>query len=765
MRRLAIVLGMLGAASLGVPRRGAGQDLSCRPGDTEVRRLLFSGNRTFPDETLANSIVTTPSSWSRRVWRVFGTRRCLDRTEFPRDRLRLIIFYRKHGFIDARVDTVVRSVRPGVADIIFRIREGRPIVVDSIGFQGLDSVAPKVQAHIVRDLPIRRGEPFDLPAIEATRDTLRLRLRNEGFPFAEVLRDIGTDTVRKVGTVTFKALTKSRARIDSVLVAVHPRLVGKAPNLSSAAVRTVMGLKRGRLYRVNDLIAAQRRLFQTDAFEHIAVDLVPDSGRPVGQSDTLVDVQADVIEGYMSAARVGVGWATLDCFRTQAEYADRDAFGGLHLLRVTGSITKLGIGAPFRIGNGGLCPTARTDIYSDTLNYSLSASLHSPVLFGAQLNPTLTLFSARHSEYNAYVRSTPIGASFTLTRRLTSALSLSPEYRIDLGRTSAQPALYCAVFNLCTPADIQPLQKLLPLAVAGALAVQDRRDDIYYPSRGSLITVETLVGSRFLGSAARFQFNRATADAAGYLRVGQAGVVAGRIRLGAVAAYGSEAAGFIPPDQRLYAGGPTTVRGFRQNELGPVVYIPNVVDTIRGTDTVLRAVPGAARQGERVVPDGGNWSVVGNLEYRFPSPFLTDLLQWAVFADAGQVWNGNVSRIHGLLWTPGLGVRVRTFVGPIRLDVGYNPYTRPAGAAYFNAPVPSIRVGNTTYTNPGQVPLYCVSPTNSIPVHHGTVPAGPYQASVLLQDQGFQCPETYVPVHSRTFLQQLTINLSIGQAF
>ena len=97
----------------------------------------------------------------------------------------------------------------------------------------------------------------------------------------------------------------------------------------------------------------------------------------------------------------------------------------------------------------------------------------------------------------------------------------------------------------------------------------------------------------------------------------------------------------MPPDERLYAGGPTTVRGFQQNELGPVVYIPNhVVTSVVSGDTVKRALPDS---GERVVPEGGNWSIVANLEYRFPSPFLRGLLQWAVFADAGQVWNGNIS--------------------------------------------------------------------------------------------------------------------------
>jgi outer membrane protein assembly factor BamA len=744
------------------PSALAAQDVTCHPGDTEVRDLRFAGNRAYSDDALANAIVTTPSSWTQRTFGFLGTRRCLDRAEFPRDRLRLIIFYRNHGYIDVQVDTMVRPVRRGVADVEFRIREGHPVLIDSLAIAGLDSLVPKERDRITRHLPVRIGGTFDKTAIEQARDTLRLRLLNAGYPFAEVMRSYSSDTARRVASLAYDVTTGPLARIDSVVVHIQPRRSGPA-NISPDAVRSVMGLKPGQVYRLGDLAAAQRSLFQTDAFQHIAVGLEADTSRAaaaLGTRDTTVTVQADLAEGYMHTARAGAGYATLDCFRTQAELADRDFLGGLRLLRVDASVTKIGIASPFPIDNGRLCPQARQDIYSDTLNYSVSATLRSPVLFGSALNPAFTLFTQRQSEYDAYVRSTPIGASLSLTRRLSSTISLSPEYRIDLGRTSAQPALYCAVFNLCTPQDIQPLQELLPLAEGGALAVQDRRDDQYNPTHGSLVSVEALVGSRYLGSAARFQFDKATVDAAGYLKASDDGVFAARIRFGAVVAQG-QAAGenFIPPDQRLYAGGPTTVRGFQQNELGPVVYIPNVVDTIRGADTVLRASSGAKGQGQRIVPEGGNWSVVGNLEYRWRSPVLPDVLQWAFFVDAGQVWNGNISQMRGLLWTPGFGVRVFTPIGPIRLDVGYNPYLLPAGAAYFNAPA-TITVNGSTVNLAQQVPLYCVSPSNSIPAH-----PSPQFSQVLVQEPGHECPATYQPSQGTGFLQRLTFNLSIGQAF
>lgn len=746
---------------VGVAVHAGAQDLACGPGDTEVRRLEFVGNKTFDASELADAIVTTPSSFLQRTLGFLGTRRCLDQIEFPRDRLRLILFYRNSGFPDVQVDTSLRPVRPGVVDAIFTIHEGKPTIIDSLAFTGLDSLAPRDRERVLRKLPVRLGGRFDKYAIDATADTVALRLRNDGFPYAEVLKRDSSDYQAHTASVEFDVVTGPRARIGQVLVQVLPRQPGEHPGVSPGAVASTMGIKPGRLYRLNDLEAAQRALVQTDAFQHIRVAI--DSAPAAGSGDSIVNVHADVVEGFMHTARVGAGWATLDCFRTQGEYGDRDFFGGLDFLRVSASVTKIGIGYPFGFDRG-LCPQARSDIYSDTLNYSVATTLQSPMLFGARLNPSATLFSQRHSEYNAYVRSTPIGTTLSLTRRLTPSLSLQPEYEFEYGRTTAQPALYCAVFNLCQPQDIGPLQKLLPFGYTGLVAVEDRRDNRDDPHSGVLIQAEGRIGSRYLGSSPELQFEWASVDAAGYLGVMGGGVLAARLRLGAVVGQNSTDVGFIPPQERLYAGGPTTVRGFLQNELGPVVYVPTPSgDTLPRTilangDTVYRVSPGAVG---RPVPEGGNWSLVANLEYR-SRRFFRGILQWAAFADAGQVWNGNIASINGLLWTPGAGLRAFTPVGPIRVDIGYNPYLLPVSKAYFN---PAVNQGGVLVYPPNQVPLYCVSPGNTIPVHTTSIVYQGKTYDVPEQASGYSCPDTYRPPQPAGFFHQLTVNISIGQAF
>ncbi len=81
---LAVLLVVTSRASLA-------QDLTCGAGDVEVMKLTFQGNHAFASGTLADGIVTAPSSYLRRTIRFLGTRRSQHRQAFPLDRMRLII--------------------------------------------------------------------------------------------------------------------------------------------------------------------------------------------------------------------------------------------------------------------------------------------------------------------------------------------------------------------------------------------------------------------------------------------------------------------------------------------------------------------------------------------------------------------------------------------------------------------------------------------------------------------------------------------------
>jgi outer membrane protein insertion porin family/translocation and assembly module TamA len=158
---------------------------------------------------------------------------------------------------------------------------------------------------------------------------------------------------------------------------------------------------------------------------------------------------------------------------------------------------------------------------------------------------------------------------------------------------------------------------------------------------------------------------------------------------------------------------------------------------------------------------GGNSLIVANFELRLRSRFFPELLQYTAFVDGGDVWSrqtlvGQRSHaasqlfLNGLKWTPGIGVRVFTPVGPFQANVGYNPFNQPAGAVYFDASaVPPVGLAPLS--------LYCVVPGNQIPAVRNA--AGNYE-----QLPGGKC-EGFTPPRNNSFFSRLTFTFSIGPDF
>src|SRR6476620_8567256 len=105
----------------------------------EVLDVRFRGLKAIRKGDLETSIATKESGCKSLLLRPFCLvtkshyvyeRRYLDREEFSRDVIRLLVVYFKRGYRDARVDTVVAKTRGGVR-IAFNVTEGAPTLVTS----------------------------------------------------------------------------------------------------------------------------------------------------------------------------------------------------------------------------------------------------------------------------------------------------------------------------------------------------------------------------------------------------------------------------------------------------------------------------------------------------------------------------------------------------------------------------------------------------------------------------------------------------------
>ena len=758
----AAAIALFAAACVAAPLSAAGgQDISCDRGDQEVRALEFNGNRAVSDNELSRSIVTTLSSRGRRWFHLwFAEKRCLNHDELPRDVLRLKAYYRERGFYSTQVDTLVQPMGKSAVRVVFNIQEGEPTRLTSYSVTGLDGV--RDSADIMRRLRLRVGQPFDFTLFRADMDSIVRRLRDAGYFRAEVLPGYDRDTSR-IASALITVLPGKRARFEEPDPDVTP-VDQRGQQIPDAVVKRVMGIEPGQQYSDRAIVEAQRNLFQLGTYRHIEV--APDSVQPPG--DTLVRLAVRLTEDYMRQLDSEFGWATLDCGRLRLQYTDKNVLSSARRLELTAQTSKIGYGYPLsnqqtrRICTLGNSTDLRFDQFSDTMHYFVGATLRQPRLLGTKWVPAISLYSERRGEFRAYLRSTPIGADFSATRDVGERMPLRLGYSMEYGRTDAPDAAFCALFNRCDLASRQQLRRSATLGVASAALARLRTDNLLSPTRGYSMRGELRSSaSRLLGTSdSLFYFNKGTGDVAWYARIDARNVLAFRLRGGAVVGRRlnlSDNLGFIPPQERLYAGGPTSVRGFQQNELGELVYIlrdrPRPDTTISGTDTTFHFVPYPDSLSlDRAVPLGGNTLVVANLEYRVRDPFFgfPDLLQWLFFVDGGDVWTRGATHAFNLKWTPGLGVRALTPVGPVQINLAYNDYPREKGALFFN---PDVRT------------LVCVSPTNTLFYRHrpSTVQGEP--AVLEPTDPSAPCPPAFDPPPRTRRLQRLTFTFSIGSDF
>jgi outer membrane protein insertion porin family len=745
--------------SVATPARLRAQDLGCDPGDQEVRALEFRGNRAVRDDDLALRVRTTPSAWGRRrlhLW--FAEKRCLNRDELPRDLLRLKAYYRDRGFYLAEVDTVVQTLGKEAVRVIFNIDEGPPTRLVSYTVTGLERI--RDSAEIVNRRRLRVGRPFDLGLLVADMDTIKYRLRDAGYYRADVFH--AYDRQDDTAVVSITVVPGERARFGEPVFQITP-VEGRPQQLATPVVKRVLRISPGEWYSDRAIIEAQRNLFQLGTYRHIDVAPLPDSLQPPG--DTIVILEVRLTEDYMRQLDSEVGWATLDCGRLRFQYTDKNLFGSARRFDLTAQASKIGYGQPLATSTtrrmctlDGRSPLASDSSFSSKLYYFTGISVRQPRLLGTRWVPALSVYSERRGEFKAYLRSTQVGGDFSATRDIGDRVPLRLAYTFEYGQTRADPPALCALFNRCDTESRRHIQELLPLGVASATLARVRTDNLISPTRGLAMRGELRSSaSRLLGTSDSLFFNKGTGDVALYRPLGGRNVLAVRLRAGAVLGRRlslSDPSSFIPPQERLYAGGPASVRGFQQNELGSLVYMARGSDvdtavTVAGTpqapDTTFAFHVRDTPNPLRVVPLGGNSLLVANFEYRVRDPFLfPDLVQYVLFVDGGDVWTRSGDRSMNIKWTPGLGIRALTPVGPIQVNAGWNRYDREQGAIYYN---------------PDVTTLLCVSPGNGLTYRRNPT------TKQLEPVTEVRCDPNFTPPPRTKFFQRLTFTFSIGSDF
>jgi len=169
----------------------------------------------------------------------------------------------------------------------------------------------------------------------------------------------------------------------------------------------------------------------------------------------------------------------------------------------------------------------------------------------------------------------------------------------------------------------------------------DTRDNLFDPSKGWYADWTNEVAGTFLSGSNTFVKTVLTVK--NFRPLGRQAVLGSALEIGWMDRFGQSLE--IPLSERFYTGGPTSLRGFGYQRVGPVD--PN---------------------GE---PIGGRFKIVWNvLDLRRS---LYRMVGGAVFIDVGNVWTRpNTARFSDLRADVGVGLRVNSPLGIVRLDYGVN---------------------------------------------------------------------------------------------
>ncbi len=179
------------------------------------------------------------------------------------------------------------------------------------------------------------------------------------------------------------------------------------------------------------------------------------------------------------------------------------------------------------------------------------------------------------------------------------------------------------------------------ISSVGVQLTRDTRDNVYNPMHGYFVyTRPELAGGMFGGDKDFWRVT--TAGEIYFTPFIEDQILEIRSEIAFCDPYGDSDK--VPVYERLYLGGADTVRGYKERRIGPKD--PRTLDSI-----------------------GGNASFMASAEYTVP---VVDFIRGAVFYDIGNVWDstgdfGSDTLRSGV----GVGVRVKTPLGPVKVDYGY----------------------------------------------------------------------------------------------
>jgi outer membrane protein insertion porin family len=611
----------------------------------KIRHINLVGNEAYDDETLTDSWESAESNWLS--WYRRDDQYSREKLEGDREKLRN--FYLDRGYIDFSEDNIQVAISPDRRDMYITsgLTEGEVYKVSSVEVTG-DTVLPKEQ--IEKLVIVKPEQTFSRALLEFSSDAITNTLGNIGYAFAQVNPIPEVDRENRTVAINMQVVPGPRVSVRRIVFKGNTRT-------SDEVMRREMRQFEGAWYSQAAIDRSKVRLQRLGYFESGSVNV---ENTPVPGTTDQVDVTFSVTETTSGSFVFGLGYSQLSGVTTSIQLSQNNFLGSGNRIAVE----------------------AQRNVYLQRYSFSFVNPYFTDD--GLSLGYNLVWREFDNSEFNtARFSSTNRSAQAVLGIPITESDTISAAFAIDSNQIFAFPG--------SSPQSIVEYIDAIGQRTfhswRGELGwARDTRNDYLQPTRGTLQRVSgevTLPGSTAEYYKLNYEFSK-------YWPLSRALVLNTRVELGYGDSYGDDqvrvicsvnpsqpppapgqisaaaaipecaegthledvlVASGLPFFEHFYAGGARSVRGFRDNTLGPR-------ETAAGS-TFLQ-------------PIGGALKTIGSLEMYFPTLLDTPAARVSAFVDFGNVYKDLDAFDSGeLRSSAGVALVWRAPVGPISISYAF----------------------------------------------------------------------------------------------
>ncbi len=601
----------------------------------DLSALVIEGNKYFDTGLIRELVTVQPATFILSHGR-------FSQELLARDVESIRNLYVNNGFEKVQVTTDVKDDYQGVVGrmaVFIHINEGPQTLVGKLNIDGNHAITDEQLTPLLTTV---EGQPYSEANLAQDRDSIMNFYFNHGFPdvvFSAQAVPEPANPLRMVVTYTIEE--GSEVFVDRILFAglkyTKPGVVRRQFQIASKEPLSQV-----------EMLDTQRRLYDLGVFNAVNMAVQNPDGRAKYK---------DLFFQFEEAKR----WTFSYGFGLEVQSG---AFGTRQTPQGTPGVSPRVSFDVTRINFGGRAHTLSLQSHVGRLQQRGVISYEAPRFLNHEgLRLTLSTFYDNSVDVRTFT-SQRLEGSVQLEQIVSRATSLL--YRFTYRRVRAT--------NLAvSPEDIPLFSQPVRVGGPSITYVRDRRDDPIDSHKGSYNTFDTGVAAGFFGSEAAFgRFLGQNTTYHPFLK--KRWVFARSLRLGLAESFGNT--DILPLPERFFAGGGSSLRGFAINQAGP-------------------------RDLQTGQPLGGNAMIINNFELRTPTvplPWLgANNLSFVFFHDAGNVFTNSTEMWHSLTsWSQpnpdlcksaatytqcrfnyishalGSGIRYRTPIGPVRLDLGYN---------------------------------------------------------------------------------------------